>query len=131
MMMSLAQRNSFFKFVSTYRHLKNKDIIIAIYQQVSPLRPKHPERQQIRSADDPRDAKTRLSGIPASGGRARLLEHTDCMPNRRAEAGMHTYLVKVKASLGEPLNIFADLLASRAAGQDLRQHVSVPFTFYV
>ena len=66
-------------------------------------------------------------------GRAerRLLEHTVYVLNRRAAAGRHTHLVKVKAHSGEPLNTFADLLASRAAGQDLTQNFLDPHTFYV
>jgi hypothetical protein len=37
-----------------------------------------------------------------------LLEHVVRALNRRAEAGVHTHLLKVKAHSGEPLNTLAD-----------------------
>lgn len=60
----------------------------------------------------------------------RLLESTVRALNRRAAAGKHTHLVKVKAHSGEPLNTIADLLASQAAGQDLSRHVLDEHTVY-
>ncbi len=48
----------------------------------------------------------------------RLLERVVRALNRRAEPGVHTHLIKVKAHSGEPLNTPADHLATSTAGQD-------------
>ncbi|NBO64558.1 MAG: hypothetical protein EBU88_06900 [Acidobacteria bacterium] len=60
----------------------------------------------------------------------RLLERVVRALNRRAEAGVHTHLIKVKAHSGEPLNTLADHLATSSAGQDPTQAWLDPHTVY-
>jgi hypothetical protein len=48
----------------------------------------------------------------------RILERVVRALNHRAEAGVRTRFIEVKAHSGEPLNTLADHLATSAAGQD-------------
>ncbi len=50
--------------------------------------------------------------------------------NRRAQAGVYTHLIKVKAHSGEPLNTLADHLATSSAGKDPTQAWLDPHTVY-
>lgn len=60
----------------------------------------------------------------------RILERVVRALNHRAEAGVRTRLVKVKAHSGEPLNTLADHLATSAAGQDPTLAWLDPHTVY-
>jgi hypothetical protein len=59
-----------------------------------------------------------------------LLERVVRALNRRAEAGASTRLVKVKAHAGEPLNAWADLVATSSTGQILEETDLDPSTVY-